>query len=119
MCRAFTWKVGHTRVDTCPHARLYPSAGCATYPELLYPRPHSHVAGQKKEQTDNGESVNADARRSLARLVRRSRGFTRSREGLRCAVRLFPCAYNRGQLLRHEKKLKNVPGMYDCLPPRT
>ncbi len=62
------------------------------------------------------ESVNADLRCCLARLVRRSRCFTRSLEGLRGAVRLFQCAYNRRQLLRNEKKLKNVPGLCDCLP---
>ena len=103
-------------VDTCKKARLYASDGCPVYAELIYPKPHSHVVGERKEQTYNVESVNAALRSYLARLVRRSRCFTRSLEALRCAVRLFQCAYNRRQLLKHDKKLQRVPGMYDCLP---
>ncbi len=70
----------------------------------------------KKELTPDVESVYADLRGYIARLVRRSRWFTRCLEALRCAVRLFQCAYNTRQLLKHEKKVKNVPGMFDCLP---
>ena len=94
VCQAFTWEEGQTLVDTCPKARLYASDGCGTYAEWIYPKPHSHIVGVGKEQTHNVESVNADLRCYLGRLVRRSRCFTRSLEALRCAVRLFQCASN-------------------------
>jgi IS1 family transposase len=116
VCLGFTWEVGQTLVDTCPKARLYTSDGCATYAHLVYPQPYSHLVGESKEQTHNVEGVNADLRCYLARLVRQSRCFTRCLEALRCAVRLFQCAYNRRQLLKHEKQVSHVPGMYDCLP---
>lgn len=116
MCQQFTWEVAQDILDAAPKAKQYASDGCPVYRDLIYPVKQAHQVSIQKELTHNVESVNADLRCYLARLVRRSRCFTRCLEALRCAVRLFQCAYNTRQLLKHEKEVKNVPGMCNCLP---
>jgi insertion element IS1 protein InsB len=100
-----------------PEAKVYFTDGCDTYRYLMYPGRNAHQVAPGKSQTYMVEGTNADLRHYLARLARRSRCFTRSAEALRCAVRLFQCAYNQRQLWKHEKKLKRVPGLCDCLAP--
>ena len=116
VCVAFTWEEAQQLVDAAPKAKRYFTDGNLTYNDLIYPGPERHRVAPGKSEMHNVEGVNADLRHYLARLARRSRCFTRSAEALRCAVRLFQCAYNRRQLLRHEKQLKRVPGLCDCLP---
>lgn len=112
---AFTWEEAQQVLDACPNAKVYYTDGCPTYRDLMYPGRNLHQVAPGKSQTYSVEGGNAELRHYLARLGRRSRCFTRSAEALRCAVRLFQCAYNRRQLLKHEKKLKRVPGLCDCL----
>src|SRR5262249_19661424 len=115
VCEAFTWGEGQALLDACPKAARYYTDACSVYQDLAYPNAQAHQVAPGKSQTYNVEGSNADLRHYLARLGRRSRCFTRSREALRCAVRLFQCAYNRRQLLKHDRKLKRVPGLCDCL----
>lgn len=112
---AFTWEEAQEVLDACPKAKVYYTDGCDTYRYLMYPGQKLHQVAPGKSQTYSVEGSNADLRHYLARLARKSRCFTRSAEALRGAVRLFQCAYNRRQLLKHEKKLKRVPGLCDCL----
>lgn len=112
----FTWEEGQLLLDHCPKAGVYYTDGCETYRHLIYPKRNAHQVAPGKSQTYMVEGSNADLRHYLARLGRSSRCFTRSVDALYCAVRLFQCAYNRRQLLKHDKKLKHVPGLCDCLP---
>ena len=117
---AFTWEEGQKVLDAChakhPKVKIYYSDACETYRYLMYPGPHKHQVSEGKRDTFSVEGTNADLRHYLARLARRSRCFTRCPEALRCAVRLFQCAYNQRQIWKHEHKLARVPGLCDCLP---
>jgi IS1 family transposase len=124
VCLAFTWEEGQKMLEDALEHRperhkpvRYFSDDCPTYRYLMYPGRRAHQVAPGKSQTYTVEGTNADLRHYLARLTRRSRCFTRSPEALRCAVRLFQCAYNQRQLWKHEKKLKRVPGLCDCLAP--
>lgn len=83
--------------DTQP-ARWYYSDAALVYEELLYPGTHFMLPN--KSQTFTVEAVNADLRHYLARLVRRSRCFSRSHHALRWAIRLFVYCHNARQLYR-------------------
>ena len=111
----FAWEAGPWLVEASPKAAQYASDGCAVYRELLYPQPNSPLRSKFTEEPHTIESVNADCRHYLGRLLRRSRCFSRRVEGARCALRLFQCAHNYRQLLRH-KGIKRVPGLCDCFP---
>ena len=104
-------------LDASPKAKVYYTDDCPTYRYLMYPGRNKHQVAEGKSQTYTVEGSNADLRHYLARLARRCRCFTRCPEALRCAVRLFQCAHNQRQLWKHEKKLKRVPGLCDCLAP--
>ena len=116
VCVAFTWEEAQRLVDAAPKAKLSFTDGCPTDNDLIYPGPERLRVAPGKSETHNVAGVNADLRHYLAQLGRRSRCFTRSAEALRCAAGLFQCAYNRRQLLKHEKQRKRVPGLCDCLP---
>ena len=117
VCVAFTWEEAQQLIEASPRARIYYSDDCSTYRSVMYPGRNAHQVAPGKSQTYTVEGTNADLRHYLARLARRSRCFTRSPEALRCAVRLFQCAYNQRQLWKHQKKLKRLPGLCDCLAP--
>ena len=99
------WRVDEERlqdtlqamVDEAPQAAWYYSDDFSTYSALIY-TPATHVALRDKSQTYRVEGDNAELRHYLARLVRRSRCFSRSLQALRRAIKLFVYAWNRRQL---------------------
>lgn len=86
-------------VDHAPQAGQYYSDELGAYTNLVY-YPGKHQALPNKSQTYSVEADNAELRHYLARLVRRSRCFTRSIHALRDAVKIFIYAWNRRQLAR-------------------
>jgi IS1 family transposase len=88
-------------LDRSPFAHQYYSDAFATYETLLY-APGVHTALPNKSQTYSVEADNAELRHYLARLVRRSRCFSRSLHALWRSVKLFVFACNRRQLFKHE-----------------
>ena len=80
--------------------RTYFSDAFEAYRTALY-WPADHYPMDDKSETFSVEGDNADFRHYLARLVRRSRCFTRCLYALRRAVKLFVYAFNRRQLARH------------------
>lgn len=77
-----------------PAARVFYSDQLETYSTLLY-RHGTHQPQPDKSQTYSVEGFNADLRSYLSALVRRTRGFARSLESLRCLLWLFVFCYNR------------------------
>jgi IS1 family transposase len=71
------------------------------YLELHYPQA-GHDARADKAETYSVEGGNAELRHYLARLVRRSRCFSRCLEALRAHVKLFVHAWNKRQLYRRQ-----------------
>ena len=65
------------------------------WPAIHYPMPD-------KSETYSVEGDNAELRHYLARLVRKSRCFSRCEEALRKAVKLFVFAFNRRQLYKQQ-----------------
>jgi IS1 family transposase len=96
-------------VDQAPQARAYYSDGFATYKNLVY-GDAEYTAMPNKSQTYTVEGGNADLRHYLARLVRRSRCFSRCIHALRRAVKLLVWCYNQRQLWkqRYPKYQKHV-----------
>jgi len=86
-------------LDRSPQAGVYYSDERATYAALLY-APGLHIALPDKSQTYRVEGDNAELRHYLARLVRRSRCFSRCLKALWRAVKLFVFAWNRRQLYK-------------------
>lgn len=84
-------------VDAAPQATAYYSDGFATYANLVYGAA-SDTAILDKSQTYTVEGGNADLRHYLARLGRNSRCFSRCRDALRRAIKLFVWADNQRQL---------------------
>jgi hypothetical protein len=78
---------------SCP-ARWYYSDAFQVYEPLIYPGIHTMM--HDKSQTYSVEGDNAELRHYLARLVRRSRCFSRCPHALHCAVRLFVYCFNPG-----------------------
>lgn len=70
------------------------------YKTVLY-SPAIHYPMQDKSETYSVEGAYADFRHYLARLRRRSRCFSRKKEALHNAVKLFVYAYNQRQLYKH------------------
>ena len=64
-----------------------------------------HYPMPDKSETYSVEGDNAELRHYLARLVRRSRCFSRCEEVLRKAIKLFVFAFNRRQL--HKQQYPN------------
>jgi insertion element IS1 protein InsB len=103
-----SWRVVYERsgavvqemIQESVQGRTYYSDAFEAYQTALY-WPADYHALDDKSETFSVEGDNADLRHYLARLVRRSRCFTRCIHALRCAVKLFVCAFNRRQLARH------------------
>jgi insertion element IS1 protein InsB len=93
-------------VDTAPAARAYFRDAYAPYDQVHYHH-GTHTSLPNKSQTDSVEGGNADLRHYLARLVRKSRCFSRCIHALRRAVKLFVYAYNRRQL--HKRRYPRYP----------
>lgn len=85
-------------VDQAPQAPTYDRDGLLGYQALVYGLTATHTAVLDKSETYSVEGTNADLRHYLARLVRRSRCFSRSLTAVRRAVKLFVWCYNRRQL---------------------
>ena len=87
-------------VDQAPKAKWYYSDGFDAYQWLWY-----HFGGYEvsegKADTYSVEADNAELRRYLARLARKSRCFSRCVYALECALRLFVLCFNSRQLLKH------------------
>lgn len=84
-------------VDQTPHGRQYFSDHNPIYPGLVY-YPGMLSVSDGKTETYSVEGVKADLRHYLARLVRRSRCFSRSPFALECAIKLFVFCHNNRQL---------------------
>ena len=86
-------------LDTNPQARWYYSDALSVYQDLAYGT-GIHRAMSDKSQTYSVEGDNAELRHYLARLVRKSRCYSRSIHALRIAVRLFVFCWNQRQLYK-------------------
>ena len=86
-------------LDRAPFARQYYSDAFVTYGTLVY-TPGLHTALSNKRQTYSVEADNAELRHYLARLVRKSRCFSRCIHALWRSVKLFVYAWNRRQLFK-------------------
>jgi IS1 family transposase len=86
-------------LDRSPQAQQYYSDAFSTYQSLIY-SPAQHQALPNKSQTYSVEADNAELRHYLARLVRKSRCFSRCIHALWRAVKLFVFAWNRRQLFK-------------------
>lgn len=87
-------------IDESPKAQHYYSDLFPVYGRLVY-YPGKHAYSEGKAETYSVEGVNAELRHYLARLVRRSRCFSRCPLALACAVKLFIFCYNSRQLYKH------------------
>lgn len=117
------WAVSFTRTEAVlqavvamgPTASQYHSDGFAGYQQLVY-APGQHAAHLDKAETYSVEGDNAELRHYLARLVRRSRCFSRCLQALRRAVRLFVWCWNQRQLCKHAHP-KYVRHLFEFVPP--
>ncbi len=103
-------------VDAAPQATTYYSDGLLGYQALVYGLDATHTAVLDKRETYSVEGSNADLRHYLARLVRKSRCFSRCIKALRRTVKLFVWCYNQRQLWnqRYPQYRKHV---IDFVPP--
>jgi insertion element IS1 protein InsB len=88
-------------VDQTAHGQQYFSDCNPIYPALVY-YPGKFSQSDGKSETYSVEGVNADLRHYLARLVRKSRCFSRCPHALECAIKLFVFCYNSRQLYNHK-----------------
>ena len=103
------FKVSQTRqeetlqklIDESPRARWYYSDLMASYKRLVY-YPGTHIPMPDKSETYRVEGLNAELRHYLARLVRRSRCFSRCAKALQRNVKLFVYAWNQRQLYKQQ-----------------
>ena len=93
-------------LDDSPQAKVYYSDQFSTYDTLIY-FPGKHRSFPNKSQTYSVEADNAELRHYLARLVRKSRCFSRCIHALWRAVKLFVYAWNRRQL--HKRAFPKYP----------
>ena len=87
-------------VDRAAHATRYFSDAFPTYGALCYCGQYTMM--HDKSQTYSVEGTNADLRHYLARLIRKSRCFSRCIDALRRTVDLFVHFYNRWQLRKRK-----------------
>ena len=100
--------------DDAPQARWYYSDELAAYQDLAFDF-GVHFAMPDKSQTYSVEGDNAELRHYLARLVRKSRCFSRHIDALCAAVRLFVFCWNHRQLY---KLTSNYPShLFEFLSP--
>ena len=83
-----------TMVDSAPEAERYNTDGYLGYVDLVYPGDHIRNISNKKD-TFTVEGVNADLRRYIPVLARRSRCFCRTLETLEAVLAVFIDAYNK------------------------
>ena len=88
-------------VDQSPHGRQYFSDHNPIYSTLVY-YPGKYAQSDGKSDTYSVEGINAEFRHYLARLVRRSRCFSRCPFALECAIKLFVFCHNSRQLYKHK-----------------
>lgn len=88
-------------IDTSPKAQQYFSDQFPLYSSLSY-YPGKFAVSEGKTETFSVEGVNAELRHYLARLVRRSRCFSRCPYALACAIKLFVYCYNSRQIYKHK-----------------
>ncbi len=88
-------------IDRAPKAKQYFSDQFPLYGRLVY-YPGKLSISEGKADTYSVEGVNAELRHYLARLVRRSRCFSRCPYALECAIKLFVFCYNSRQLYKHK-----------------
>jgi insertion element IS1 protein InsB len=86
-------------VDQGKRARQYFSDQWSVYQHLVY-YPGKYGVSEGKQDTYSVEGDNADLRHYLARLVRRSRCFSRCIQALWNAIKLFVHCYNQRQLYK-------------------
>ena len=84
-------------VDEAPKAKCYHSDAFEAYNYLWYHLGRYEVSDGKTD-TYSVEGDNAELRHYLARLVRRSRCFSRCPEALKAALKLFMYCFNQRQL---------------------
>ena len=90
-------------VDSAPKAEIYHSDGWSGYKGVSYGG--EHRAHLDKSETYTVEGVNADLRRYIPGLARRSRCFYRSLDTLRAVLFVFVRAYNQFCLEKHEVRI--------------
>lgn len=88
-------------IDSAPHASRYFSDAFNTYRELCWWG--EHISMYDKSQTYGIEGDNAELRRYLARLARRSRCFSKCINALRRAVELFIWCWNLRQTRKRQR----------------
>jgi insertion element IS1 protein InsB len=91
-------------VDQASKAKWYYSDGFNAYQWLWYDFGRYEVS-KGKANTYSVEADNAELRHYLARLVRKSRCFSRFPYMLECALRLFVYCFNSRQL--HKQRFPN------------
>jgi IS1 family transposase len=103
-----------TLADEAPQARWYYSDELAAYQDLAVDF-GIRFAMPDKSQTYSVEGDNAELRHYLARLVRKSRCFSRRIDALCAAVRLFVFCWNHRQL---HKLTSNYPShLFEFVSP--
>jgi hypothetical protein len=80
-------------IDSSPAAETYCSDGYLLYKDLCYWG--DHIVAPGKSETYTVEGVNADLRRYIPGLARRSRCFYRRMDTLYAVMKVFAAAYNR------------------------
>jgi len=80
-------------IDSSPAAKNYHSDGLSLYRNLFYWGVHTVAPG--KSETYTVEGVNADLRRYIPGVARRSRCFYRRIDSLIAVMKVFVTAYNR------------------------
>ena len=102
------WGGGLVLFEMALLCRIFYSKLCKGYSDLfsgyqtvLY-WPAIHYPMPDKSETYSVEGDNAELRHYLARLVRKSRCFSRCEEALRKAVKLFVFAFNSRQLYKQQ-----------------
>jgi insertion element IS1 protein InsB len=88
-------------IDAAPHAASYFSDAFNTYRELCWWG--THQARYDKAETYSVEGDNAELRHYLARLVRKTRCFSKCINALRRAVELFAWCWNWRQLRKQQR----------------
>ena len=102
-------------LDDAPPAQWYYSDALPAYQELAYDTGF-HFPMYNKSQTYSVEADNSELRHYLARLVRRSRCFSRCIDALRIAVCLFVFASNQPQL--YKRRFPRYPApLFDFISP--
>jgi IS1 family transposase len=84
-------------IDEAPIAFQYCSDALASY-DLLNYHTGLHLVAEGKSETYSVEAGNAELRHYLARLIRKTRCFSRSLEALKRLLALFIQCWNRRQL---------------------